>query len=311
MSLRRDRCMSNKKEAPQPTIKSADDLIIKDEAAKLGKVIPETKAEEPAAPPVEDKEPSVPEQKSDEPEVPEEETEGTEEKPEEVKEEETSESPNDEEVDEYGTKIGKKKSSEKLYTEEEVQNMIRDRLKRGKHSEQNPEVQQAAKDFTPDPESEESYEAQLEGFIEKTIDKIAKRASEKEWRQREEESQAEFEIKFNKGMAKYPDFAEVVRGKPISTAMMMAARAMKDPAAFLFAACKQHPKEIERIANIPDPYAQSLEMGRLEEKMKRSRTIPASPRPSQKVASDASDDMPQLSIDARIAQHAKTKFSRS
>src|SRR5690606_31144743 len=114
MSLRRKLRMTNK----TASIKSADNLILQEEAAKLGKPIPEIK------PPPE----SVPEPQSEEGSQPNSEEslvfedkaaegEDTQETPEkEIQKEpenaakDTSES---EEVDEYGTKLGKKK----LYTE--------------------------------------------------------------------------------------------------------------------------------------------------------------------------------------------------
>jgi hypothetical protein len=311
------------KEKKESTIRSADDLIVKTEAAKLGKAIPEVakvepnKAQEENKEVIEDKakEQTAQKQKLDEPEAPEEEK--AEQPKEQAEEEESqaqdasldadSDNDSDGDVDEYGTKVAKKK----LYTEEEVQRMIRDRLKRGQHSDQQQEVQQAAKDFKPDPESDESWEQQLEGFVEKTIQKLSKKQSDAEWQHKEQQNQAEFEVKFSEGMGKYKDFTKVVADKPITNAMMIATRTMNDPAAFLYAACKQHPKEIARISEIKDGIAQAAEIGRLEERMKKARAIPSSPKPATKISGDMSDEHPQVDIDARIAQHAKTKFART
>ncbi len=298
----------------KPNMKSADDLIVKSEQEKLGKIMPEIpvtkpeeKKEESESPVIEDKLPPAPEQKSDEPEEPVEEKGAQSEGPAEELQDKAPENSHEDDVDEYGTKVGKKK----LYTEDEVQRMIRDRLKRGQQTEQQQQaVQQAAKDFTPDPESNETWETQLESFVEKTFQKMTQKKVEAEWRQKEDESQAEFEIKFSHGMSKYNDFKDVVTGKPITNAMMLATRTMKDPAAFIYAASKQQPKELARIAAIPDAVTQAVEIGRLEERMKKARIVPASPKPATRVKGDASSELPQISIDARIAAHAKSKIMR-
>lgn len=299
-----------KKEESKPSIHSADDLIIKMETEKLGKPVPELKtpeelqAEQKAQQPEEEKKPT---------EKLSEDSEGTEEKMGEIEsqqkqsqeseaEESTaSDETSDDELDEYGTKVGKPK----LYTEEEVQSMIRKRLKDRHESK---DVQEATKEFTPDPESNESWEAQLEGFIDRTIAKRESKRANDEWKREEEVTQAEYEIRFTEGMGKYKDFKEVVTNKPITNAMMLATRSMKDPAAFVYAASKQHPKELERISQIKDAVHQATEIGRLEERMKKARIIPQSPPPSKKIKGDASSEMPQVSIDARIAQHAKSRI---
>ena len=307
--------MIEKKDVKPSNIKSADDLIIKDEAAKLGKIIPEKKNQQELQ---SEQEIPLPEEALESKSESEPVSENTEEKAEEKESQPDPEQQdednigntlaksNDDEVDEYGTKIGKKK----MYSEEEVQRMIRDRLKRGQNAEQQQDIQNAAKDFTPDPESNESWEVQLEAFVENTINKISKKAQDQEWRQRESQSQAEFEVKFSEGMAKYNDFSNVVSGKPITNAMMLATRSMKDPAAFLYAACKQQPKELARISQIQDPVTQAAEIGRLEERMKKARNLPSSPKPAKQISGDASNDMPQIGIDERIAAHAKSKIMR-
>lgn len=305
----------SKEKAEKSNMKSADDLIVKSEQERLGKIMPEipvTKPEEKKAesesPVAEDKSPPAPEEKSDAPAESEEKEADIQEQPAEEPEDKPIEDSHEGDVDDYGTKVGKKK----LYTEEEVQGMIRKRLKLSKQGDQTQQqaVQQAAKDFTPDPESGESWETQLESFVERTVQKMTQKRAEAEWRQREEESQAEFEIKFTEGMTKYSDFKQVVTGKPITNAMMQATRTMKDPAAFIYAASKQQPKELARIAAIPDAVTQAVEIGRLEERMKKAKLVPSSPKPATKVKGDASSELPQLTIDARIAAHAKSKIMR-
>lgn len=289
----------------EPKIRSADNLIVQEEASRLGRPIQEAKKEEEVK--LQNEPELEPEKSENEPEDEEQES-GSEEELEskEEGEKETLDdtSKNNESTDEYGTKVTKKK----FYTEEEVQRMIRERLARVKNPQQTQDVQEATKNFTPDPNSEDTWEAQLEGFIEQTISKREQKAKEAEWREESERNHAEFEMKFTQSMGKYKDFEQTVSGKPISNAMMEATRDMNDPAAFIYAACKQHPKELERIAQIKNPISQGVEMGRLEERMKKARSIPSSPKPAKQISGDASSALPQPDIDARISQHAKSKI---
>ena len=213
-------------------------------------------------------------------------------------------------IDEYGNPVEKPKT----YTEEEVQRMIRDRLARGRHAEQPTpqQVQKAADDFQADPDSEQPWEAQLEDFIDKTIEKRQAKQSEAQWRQQEAQKQADFESRFSSGINKYQDFHQVVQGKPITDSMMMATRNLENPAAFVYAASKMHANELDRIARIPDSTAQMVEIGRLHEKMvKESRSVSAAPKPVAAVRGDMPIKQHEHpSIDHRIQQHAKQKFAR-
>lgn len=302
-----------KNQDKKANIHSADDLIVKMEAEKLGKTIPEMQKPQESQSELETPK-SVEASESKEAESPV--FEGTEEKTAETEsplnqsqsheepEDNAQDASSDEQVDEYGTKLDKPK----LYTEDEVQMMIRKRLKNRHQENDTPEVQQAAKDFKADLESNESWETQLEDFIDKTIQKREAKRSQDEWQRQEQATQEEFETKFTSGMSKYKDFEEVVANKPITNAMMIATRSMNDPAAFIYAASKQHPKELERISQIKDPVHQATEIGRLEERMKKVRAIPQSPKPARKLTGDASSEMPKASIESRIAAHAKEKI---
>jgi len=216
----------------------------------------------------------------------------------------------DEPIDEYGNPVEKPKT----YTEEEVQRMIRERLARGRNAEQptQQQVQKAADDFKADPNSEDAWEVQLEQFVEKTIEKRQSRQAEQQWRQQEAQRQAEFEAKFTSGMGKYQDFHQVVAGKPITDDMMMATRGMENPAAFIYAACKLKPAEINRIANIEDRAAQMVEIGRLDAEMRKEHArVSSAPKPVQAVKGDMpikQNEMP--SLESRITQYAKQKFAR-
>lgn len=213
------------------------------------------------------------------------------------------------EIDEYGNEVAKKR----VYTEDEVQKMIRDRLSRGRHADQavqqtQQQVQQAAQDFKADPGSEESWENQLESFVKQTLHKVSQETHAVQIQEQERRIQADFETRFTSGMDKFEDFSDIVGGKPITNSMMMAARSMVDPASFIYAAAKQQAGELDRISKIPDPYQQAAEMGRLEERMRKAKTVSKAPRPITKTKSDMSEKYePKPSIDNLILHHAKNK----
>lgn len=221
----------------------------------------------------------------------------------------TDEKTNDSPIDEYGNPLEKPK----MYSEEEVQRMIRDRLSRGRHAEQpqstQQQIQREMQDFKADPESEESWEVQLNRAIDHRIETRQKEITEKQWQQQEIAKQADFEAKFTSGMDRYSDFRQVVSGKPITDSMMLATRSLENPAAFIYGAAKLHPQELDRISRIADPYAQASEIGRLHERMiKERKSASNSPRPLETPKGDLpakSNNMP--SLEDRIHQYAKSK----
>jgi hypothetical protein len=226
---------------------------------------------------------------------------------------ENSNKPAETTIDEYGNPIEKPR----MYTEEEVQQKIRERLSRGHYAkqqtqQQTQQIQKEAENFQPDTNSEETWEVQLERFIENTIEKRQNRHYEENWRKQETLRQAEFEEKFSNGMNKYKDFNQVVAGKPITNTMMLATRNLDNPAAFVYGASKLHPAELDRISKISDPYVQAAEVGRLHEKMIKERKVISS---AGKPLETAKGDMPmkdsgKIPIDVRIMQHAKQKLSK-
>ena len=114
-------------------------------------------------------------------------------------------------------------------------------------------------------------------------------------------------------MGKYQDFHQVVAGKPITNQMMLATRSLENPAAFVYGAAKMHPQELDRISRISDPYQQAAEIGRLHEKMVKSRaTISNAPKPIEQpkgnMPNKPVNDKP--SIDSLILQHAAAKNKR-
>ena len=110
------------------------------------------------------------------------------------------------------------------------------------------------------------------------------------------------------GMEKYKDFHVTVEKMPITDAMMMATREMKDPAAFIYAAAKLHPAEVQRIAAITDRFSQAAEVGRLEEKMRKARAISKTAKPLSATKGDINPAyVSKQSLEDKIAKHAKAK----
>src|SRR6185503_1184933 len=222
--------------------------------------------------------------------------------------EDSSESDN---KDAYGNEVVK---TQKTYTEEEVQRMIRERLARGQYAQQQQQAaqQQAAKDFTPDPNSTESWEVQLENFVEQTLQKRESKLRTAQQQAQDQQLQAQFEEKFTNGMAKYKDFKEVVASQPITDSMMMAARGMEDPAAFIYAASKNFSQELQRISKLVDPFMQAAEIGKLESRMRKGKSVSNAPSPVKNVKSDMTDKplTPKRNIDDMIRQHANSRLRR-
>lgn len=219
-------------------------------------------------------------------------------------------------LDDYGNKVPKGK----VYTEEQVQAMIRKRLKLSQEEKQAPQQSQQqqyqppaqqAEGFEHDESNEAPWEVQLENHIKQTVQKLETEKAQFAWQQEQQRVQADFEQRFTSGMSKYADFSKVIEGKPITNGIMMAARSMADPAAFIYAAAKQQPKELERIAQITDPYVLAAEVGRLEERMKKARTISKAPKPPTKTKGDIADKgMIKQNLDDLIRHDAKRKLGR-
>lgn len=192
------------------------------------------------------------------------------------------------EVDDYGNP----KAAARTYSEEEVNERInkaiRERLARVERNQAQEPKTETSKDFKYDENADGNWEQQLEQFVEKTFSKITNRQVEQQRQMREQEMHMAFEEKFRSGMTRFGDFTEVVGGMPISDPMTLATRSMADPAAFLYAASKRAPDEIKRIAALSDPYSQMVEMGKLEERLKRQKAQTTAPRPLSRTKEDTS-----------------------
>lgn len=203
--------------------------------------------------------------------------------------EEPEEKEPEQDYDDYGNP----KAKPRTYTEDEVNERInkavRERLARGNNDNQPPakEVQQQAKEFEYDPDAQGTWQSQLESFVEQTVSRMSQKEATKQHQERERQAQEEFHDKFSQGMGKFNDFREVVGAQNVTDAMTYSLRGMKDPASFIYAASKRNPQELQRIAQIPDPVAQIVEMGKLEERMRKSAPGTKAPRPVSRTKEDA------------------------
>lgn len=225
--------------------------------------------------------------------------------------------PDEEEQDEE-TKPNHKKEYDEYGNEKDPENKeIRDRLKKQARKFQaeiddlraqlasqgaSREVQQAAKDFEYDPEGSGDWKQQLAQFVKQTVNSMTREQQESQIRAREAQAQKEFEGKFRDGMGKFHDFVEVIDGLgfPITDPMTLATRGMSNPAAFLYAAAKRQPQELERISKMRDPYAQMTEMGKLEERMRKNKSTTKAPRPLERTRENASIPAPKNKSDQSI-----------
>lgn len=256
-----------------------------------------------------------PEQEHDDPIEPESEPEP---EPEPEPETEEPERETESDHDEYGNERPKQES--KTYTEDEVNERInkavRERLARMEKNQQPTQHQQqqaADAGFEYDENSNQDWQQQLKQFIRQTNEEVQREQQQQQQSQREQRAQMEFEEKFSNGMGKFHDFREVVGQQPITDAMTVATRTMKDPAAFLYAASKRHASDLQRISNIQDPYAQIVEVGRLEERMKKAKETSKAPRPLGQTREDSTVREPEkkeLSIEEMMAQADERKLRK-
>jgi hypothetical protein len=230
---------------------------------------------------------------------------------------ESPEIPNEDIEEEENTKqelddYGNTKQDAKTYTEDEVNERInkaiRDRLSRGNQQQQptQQQVNQQAQGFEHNPDSPDDWQKQLETFVEQTVSRMTQKQTQQQQQAQEQQAQMEFETKFTNGIEKFSDFRDVVGTQPITDPMTYALRGMKDPAAFIYAASKRQPEELQRISNLRDPYAQMVEMGKLEERMRKNSPATNAPRPVSRTKEDAglpaSAKKKEISIDDLLTQ---------
>lgn len=167
------------------------------------------------------------------------------------------------------------------------------------------EVQQAAQDFEYDPNASGDWQQQLAQFVKQTVQSMTHEEQASKARAKEQAMQQQFEAKFHQGMSHFPDFVEVVGAAPITDAMTVATRGMEDPASFLYAAAKRQPQELARIAKIDDPYTQMVEMGKLEQRMRKNKVATNAPKPIGRTKEDGviphMPEKKELTIEQQIA----------
>jgi hypothetical protein len=214
------------------------------------------------------------------------------------------------ELDEYGNA----KEKPKLYTEEEVNERInktiRERLRnRAAEIPQETPPQATNKDGTVN----EDWQEQLEGFIEQTLVKRSQREQMTQAQAREQAAYEEFHGRFQQGMGRFGDFHDVVKATDFDDPMAQALRGIKDPAAFAYAASKRHPEDLARIRGIADPYAKMVEIGKLEERMKKQAGSTKAPKPVSRTVEDSTTKPKPRetnSIDDLIARNDAKRLAR-
>lgn len=199
---------------------------------------------------------------------------------------------NETDIKEYDTdEYGNEKTKPRMYTEEEhrelVNKAVRERLARGNHNA-NQQPAQQQQQFNYNPESEQSWEQQLEQFVEQTVSKMTQKQIQQQQALQEQLAEQEFSERFIGGMERFQDFKDVVGSQNITDPMTLALRGVQDPSAFIYAAAKRHPAELERISKLKDPYSQMVEMGKLEERMRKKPEGTKAPRPVSRTQEDSS-----------------------
>lgn len=228
-------------------------------------------------------------------------------------EQSAEEDDSDDGSDEYGNEI--KKEPERLYTKAErdefANALVRERLARQERN--HPPARQEAPTAQQDGDD---WQAQLETFVENSLHKFQDKQTQKYYQEQEQRKEAEFRAKFETGMSKFSDFHQVVNPENFSDAMTLATRSMNNPAAFVYAASKKAPEELRRISQIMDPTTQMVEIGRLEERLKKIPGVTSSPKPMSKTKGDIEipvaakkQAQSETSIDDLIAQDTKRRLA--
>lgn len=209
--------------------------------------------------------------------------------------------------DEYGNKTEQLSKSMQKRLERQAESLrrkheaeiaaLRQQLAQQGASQQ---VQQAAKDFQYDPNDEGTWQQQLAAFVKETVSQMQQEDRRAAQQQEERAAHEEFSKKFTQGMDRFDDFREVVAHQPIDDAMTLALRGMQDPAAFIYAASKRAPQELERISKLRDPYARMVEMGKLEERMRKNKPTTKAPKPLGRTKDDGHMPTPKAKKEETI-----------
>jgi len=231
------------------------------------------------------------------------------------------ESSQDGEID-YGLNHDEE-NNEKVFTKKEfneaLNKKIRERFERMERNRQQFQPQESPKQQyqeqnqynqqQADPENV-NWEEQLYGLIDKRVEATARRTQEQAERARQQQEEFEYAQRLSMAREKYSDFDEVVERAPISKSMLDAMRGHPQPGDVFYAAALKAPKELERIAQLRDPFQQAAEMGRLELKLRQTRKTTEAPKPLTRQTSDTDlsyKDKPK-SLDDLIAEDSARKL---
>lgn len=205
--------------------------------------------------------------------------------------------------DEYGNKkevMSKNMQKRMKKLEQKHQAEIDDLRRQLAQAGASREVQKAAEDFNFDPNTEGDWEQQFAQMVRQTIAKDEQERVQKAKQQEEYQESQAFRGRFEQGMNRFDDFVDVVSNQPVDDAMTLALRGVADPAAFIYAASKRMPQELERISKLKSPHDRYAEMIRLEGKMRANKPATKAPRPLGRTQEDASAPPPKKKGDDSI-----------
>lgn len=224
------------------------------------------------------------------------------------------------EADEYGNKPEPENEAirERLTRQARKHEAEMAALRAQLSTQQAQQVQEAAQGFEYNPDASGDWQQQLASFVKQTVNNMSSEREHEKQRVREAQAQMEFESKFRDDVQRFPDFEEAIMGigADISDPMVHATRSMKNPAAFLYAAAKRAPAELQRIAKIEDPYAQIAAVGALEVTLRQTKPATKAPKPIGRAPDDGvmalkSEKREETIEDLIKASEAKIRAKRS
>lgn len=200
------------------------------------------------------------------------------------------------ETNEYGLEQETPKTYSKAEMDEYANRLMRERVARFERNnqQQQPTQQQqqqaAQQGFQYDENSNQDWQQQLEQFVLQVADKREHTKAVQLQQAVEQERIQRFESKFKQGMSQFKDYHEVVGGKNVTDAMLMAASDISNPAALFYAAAKRMPDELAKISQIENPYAQAAAIGRLDAKLRKEPTkVSSAPKPVSQTKTDTTN----------------------
>lgn len=188
-------------------------------------------------------------------------------------------------------KLSQKHASETLALRNEI-DLLKSQLTNREQQQFNAAERQG---FEYDPNSADDWQVQLRSFIQSTVQSMGMEQARAQQAKIEAQEQARFESRFKSDMARFDDFEDVMTGiqSTITDNMVRATSDMENPAAFLYAAAKRAPQELERISKLPTAIAQVRAIGALESSLRKTTTGTKAPRPISPTKGDAALERPK------------------